>query len=142
MRDHATGAYGATAVALDVLVKAAALAAIAPGRAVVAYAAAAGALSRAVPVVLGLALASVREDGAGAAFQVPRLAALVAVATAAALAHIVGWAHGVLLIAAAAVLAVGLGAWFRRWLGGGTGDTLGAASELTETVLLAVASAL
>src|SRR5690242_10316582 len=52
MRDHATGAYGATAIALDLLVKAAALAALAPGRAVVAYAAAAGALSRAVPVVL------------------------------------------------------------------------------------------
>src|SRR6266478_2832608 len=70
MRDHATGAYGATAIALDLVVKASALSVLAEGRAVVVYAIAAGSLSRAVPVLLGLALPSVRQDGAGAAFHV------------------------------------------------------------------------
>src|SRR4249919_1223005 len=72
MRDHATGAYGATAIALDLLVKGSALGGLAGQRAVIAYAIAAGALSRAVPVALGYALASVREDGAGAAFRVSK----------------------------------------------------------------------
>src|SRR5579864_5022182 len=58
MRDHATGAYGATALVLDLLVKVSALASLADDHRVVAYAAAAGALSRAAPVVLGRVLAS------------------------------------------------------------------------------------
>src|SRR5439155_116774 len=39
-------------------------------------------------------------------------------------------------------LAAALGAGFRRWLGGLTGDALGAAVELTETVALLTALAL
>ena len=46
------------------------------------------------------------------------------------------------MIASTAVLVVGLAAWYRRWLGGTTGDALGAAIELTETVALLVAVAL
>src|SRR6266446_2176938 len=76
MREHAIGAYGATAIALDLVVKASALAVLAEGRGVIVYAIAAGSLSRAVPVLLGLALPSVRQDGAGAAFRVARAAAL------------------------------------------------------------------
>jgi cobalamin synthase len=40
------------------------------------------------------------------------------------------------------VLAAALGALYRRWLGGGTGDLLGAAAELTETAALVAAAAL
>jgi cobalamin synthase len=47
-----------------------------------------------------------------------------------------------MLAATAAGVAVVLGAWFRRWLGGGTGDTLGAAAELAETAALVAAAAL
>jgi len=47
-----------------------------------------------------------------------------------------------LLIAVAAAVALVLGAWFRRWLGGRTGDTLGAAVELAETAVLVAAAAL
>jgi adenosylcobinamide-GDP ribazoletransferase len=138
MRDHATGAYGASALALDLIVKTAALAALTSGAHVVLFATAAGALSRAVPVVLAAALPSVREDGAGAAFRVSTSAAFIAAFIAAGIAV----AADTLLIAVVAGVIVVLGAWLRRWLGGVTGDTLGAATELAETAVLVAAAAL
>ena len=138
MRDHAIGTYGAIALVLDLLVKAAALAALAGRSRVVLEALAAGALSRAVPVVLGLLLPDVRREGAGAVFRVTPGAAVVAVVLGAALAV----RAGPLLIVVAAAAALLVGAWFRRWLGGRTGDTLGAATELVETTVLAAAAAL
>ena len=138
MRDHAIGTYGAVALVLDLVVKAAALAVLAGrGRAVLEVLAA-GALSRAVPVVLGLALPSVLAEGAGAAFRVGPAAAAVAVAVAAGLAI----PAGALLIPVAAAAALVLGLWSQRRLGGRTGDTLGAAVELTETAVLVAAAAL
>src|SRR5581483_5893903 len=142
MRDHAIGAYGAAAVALDLLVKAAALAALAGDRSAIGYAAAAGAISRAVPVVLGRALESVRPDGAGAAFRVSRPAVLVAVALALAVALASGVRDGLVLAAVGAAVALAAGAFFRRRFGGGTGDTLGAATELAETAVLVAAAGL
>jgi cobalamin synthase len=47
-----------------------------------------------------------------------------------------------ILIAVAAVVAIVLGAWMRLRLGGRTGDTLGAATELAETAALVAAAAL
>src|SRR5262245_48108304 len=79
MRDHAIGSYGAVALVLDLLVKAAALAALAGRSRVVLEALAAGALSRAVPVVLGLLLPDVRREGAGAVFVFSPAAEVVAV---------------------------------------------------------------
>jgi cobalamin 5'-phosphate synthase/cobalamin synthase len=143
MRDHATGAFGTAALVLDLLVKAAALAALAPhGRTVVLDALAAGALGRAVPVVLAASLASVREDGAGAVFRVGRSRAAAACALGAALALAAGLPDALVLIAVAAAVAAALGTWYRRWLGGATGDMLGAAAELTETAVLVAAAAL
>jgi cobalamin synthase len=48
---------------------------------------------------------------------------------------------GVIALPLAPVVA-GLGVAYRRWLGGVTGDTLGAAIELTETLALVVAAAI
>ena len=138
MRDHSIGTYGAVAVALDLLVKAAALASLAGRSRVVLEALAAGALSRAVPVVLAVLLPDARREGAGAAFAVTPVAAVVAVVLAAALAV----PADPLLIPVAAAAALVIGAWLRRWLGGRTGDTLGAATELVETTVLAAAAAL
>jgi adenosylcobinamide-GDP ribazoletransferase len=138
MRDHAIGSYGAAALVLDLLVKAAALAALAGRARVVLEAVAAGALSRTVPVVLALALPSVRSEGAGASFHVGRGATAVAVVLAAALAI----PAGALLIVVAAASLLLLGAWSQRRFGGRTGDTLGAAVELSETAVLAAAAAL
>ena len=141
MRDHATGAYGTTAIALDLLVKASALSVLAGGRAVIVYAIAAGALSRGVPVLLALALRSVRGDGAGAAFRVEPTAALLAALISIGIAFASGVRHGAVLVIVAACVALILAGWYRRWLGGGTGDTLGAATELTETAVLVAAAA-
>jgi adenosylcobinamide-GDP ribazoletransferase len=138
MRDHAIGTYGAAALALDLVVKTAALASLTGRSRVVLEALAAGALSRAVPVLLARALPPVRTDGAGAAFGVSARAAIVAIVLAAALAV----PADALLIAVAAASAVVVGAWFYRWLRGRTGDTLGAAVELTETVVLVAAAGL
>ena len=138
MRDHAIGTYGAGALVLDVLVKAAALASLAGRSRVVLEALAAGALSRAVPVVLALALPPVRADGAGAAFHVAPRAVIIAIVLAAALAI----PADPLLIAVAAAGAVVMGAWLHWWLGGHTGDTLGAAVELAETAVLVAAAGL
>ena len=82
MRDHSIGAYGATALFLDLLVKAAALAALVAGAGAVGPAVAAGALARAVPLVVASALPPVREEGIGAsvASRVSRTGVAAAVA--------------------------------------------------------------
>ena len=142
MRDHHTGAFGATALALDLLVKAAALAALVGHPRVVLYALAAGALSRSVAAVLGAMLPAARTDGAGAAFRVPAWAASTAVLAGAALAFVVPWQDALALCAVAAWMTVAAALLYRRWLGGVTGDTLGAAVEVAETALLAAAAGL
>ena len=137
MRDHAIGSYGAVALVLDLLVKAATLAALASHHRAVAAAVAAGAVSRAVPVGLGAALPYARPGG-GAGVTIAGAAvwrAAVAVTVAGAFAAVAG-RDGLLAAAVAASLAVGLGLAFRAWLGGVTGDTLGAAVELTELAAL------
>jgi adenosylcobinamide-GDP ribazoletransferase len=138
MRDHTIGTYGAGALALDLVVKAAALASLAGRSRVVLEVLAAGALSRAVPVVLAVVLPPVRAEGAGAAFRVAPGAAIVAIMLGAALAI----PADALLIAVAAAATLVIGAWLKRWLGGRTGDTLGAAVELVETTVLVAAAGL
>jgi adenosylcobinamide-GDP ribazoletransferase len=143
MRDHAIGAYGAVAIALDLLIKAAALAALVRDGHVLAFAIAAGALSRAVPVPLAAALPYARP-GEGLARSLTGSAwarAAVALAIATLIAVLATGLDGLVLAACAAVLAVSLGAAFTRWLGGVTGDTLGAAVELTELAMLVAAVA-
>jgi adenosylcobinamide-GDP ribazoletransferase len=138
MRDHAVGTYGAVALVLDLLVKAASLAALAARGRVVLEALAAGALSRAVPVALGWALPDVRSEGLGARFRV----APASMAAAALVAVLLTIPVEPLLIPVAAGTTFVLGVWFLRWLGGRTGDLLGAATELTETAVLVAAAAL
>jgi adenosylcobinamide-GDP ribazoletransferase len=144
MRDHATGAYGATAIALDLIVKTAVLAALVVHGKAVGSAVAAGALSRAVPLVVAAALPPVRADGAGASVGagVSRGGTLAAVIVAVAVAVAAGPEHGLELAAVAAAIAGTAIFLYRQWLGGVTGDLLGAATEVTETVLLATAAAL
>ncbi len=144
MREPTIGAFGAAAVALDVLVKAAALTALAERGHVVRVAVVAGALSRCVPVLLAASLPYARaEDGVGAAVVRGGAGrAVVAAGVALAIAVTVAGGAGAELAACLAALALSLGLGFRRWLGGVTGDTLGAAIELSETVALVVAVAL
>jgi cobalamin synthase len=61
---------------------------------------------------------------------------------AVAIAFAAGGAHGLELAVIAAAITAALGLTCRRWLGGVTGDTLGASVELVETVGLVAAAAL
>lgn len=127
MRDSRIGTFGAAALALDLILKVGAIAQLLPAGGTLAALVAAGALSRASSVVLVRWLPYARADGTGRVLNRPSRAA-VAVAV-------------ILSLPFAPVIAA-LGFAYRRWLGGVTGDTLGAAIELTETLALVVAAAL
>jgi adenosylcobinamide-GDP ribazoletransferase len=140
MRDHAIGAYGAVALVLALLAKVAALAALAGGGHALRFAVCAAAVGRVVPVALSAALPYARE-GAG----IGRVlggggSARVAVALAIAVGFCV-WLDALPLLAAAAGVAFVVGVAARQWLGGVTGDVLGASAELAELAALVVAVA-
>lgn len=144
MRDHRIGSYGATALLLDLLLRAAALAALAGSAHVVAVAAAAGAVSRGAGVVLAASLPYARAvDGAGAALtRTSRSRDAAAAAVGVALALAVARVDGAVLLAVGAGVAVAARPLARRWLGGVTGDVLGSVSELAEIGGLLAAAAL
>src|SRR5205823_11612924 len=124
MRDHAVGAYGATALVLDLLIKGAALAALARAGHVVGATAAAGALSRGAPVLLARTLPYARSDGAAAAIvdHGSRGAAFASTFTAIALAVAFLGSNGLIAalvpVAAAATMTLAAGLAWRSWLGG------------------------
>jgi cobalamin synthase len=74
--------------------------------------------------------------------RVSGLATAATVAVGVAVAVLLAGLDGALLVAAAAVTVICLGFVYRRWLGGATGDGLGAATELSETVVLVIAAGL
>lgn len=142
MRDHAVGAYGTCALILDVLVKAAALAALSDGGMIPAVIAS-YAVSRAAALPLAAALPPARPGPGAGRLLAGRLGVRAAtagtlLAAAIAIAATGWWAAATLACLAAVTTAVGLTA--RRRLGGVTGDTLGAAIELTATLALVVAA--
>ena len=144
MRDHAIGAYGAVALVLDVGIRIAALAALAGRHQAVLAGVAAGALSRATAPLVGSVLPYARASG-GSGQSIARSSRLRAVgagciATGIAVAAL--GSSGAVLAGCAAALAGALALTWRRWLGGVTGDTLGAGIEATELLCLVVAVAL
>jgi adenosylcobinamide-GDP ribazoletransferase len=142
MRDHSLGAYGASALALDLLAKAAALGALAEAHMVLPVVAA-YAVSRAAPLPLTVILPYARSDG-GAGRSLSEGLGIrgaligVALATVIAVATTGAWALGPL--ACLALISAAVGALARRRLGGVTGDTMGAAIELTATSALIFAA--
>jgi len=141
MRDHAIGTYGAAAVALDLGAKVAALSVLAERGDALRLTVCAVAASRAVPVVLSAALPYARPGaGLGRALGASGpLRGLVAAALAAAFCVALG---GAPLLAAAAGVLLLAGLLARGWLGGVTGDVLGAAVEAAEVAGLVVAVAI
>jgi adenosylcobinamide-GDP ribazoletransferase len=142
MRDSHIGSFGAVALALDVLVKVGCVAALVDGEHVLPALVAAGALSRATSLPLAVALPYPRAGGGVLTGRMSPVAACAAVVLAASIALLVWWSTGLWLVVTAAAVATMLGFWFRSWLGGATGDCLGAATELCETAVLVVAVAL
>jgi adenosylcobinamide-GDP ribazoletransferase len=137
MKDPRSGPIAIVAIVLVLLAKFAALQALLAGDARVPLLLA-PVLGRAVILLLLITTPYIRPDGLGAPYaqHLPRLSCgllvlLIAVATVAFL----EWQGGVLLVALGLGF-VGLRHGLLARLGGTTGDTLGAACELAETVAL------
>ncbi len=144
MREPTVGAFGVTALVLDLLLWAALLATLVHRPSFLEVLLTVGALSRLGPVVLLAALPYARpHGGTGTALaQGASVRAIVAVVIALALAVLLLGTAGLLLAAVVLVALVPLGLGFRRWLGGVTGDTLGCSVEVLEILGLSTAVAL
>jgi adenosylcobinamide-GDP ribazoletransferase len=145
MRDSRLGTFGVTALILDLLVKAAAVGALLERGGALRALVAAGALSRAASPPLALALLYPRPGGGPGSVLTGRVAwpaAMAAVALAVAGSVAVAGTTSLVMAGAVGCSTVSLGLLYRSWLGGATGDCLGAATEIGETVALVVAAAL
>jgi adenosylcobinamide-GDP ribazoletransferase len=135
MRDHRIGTYGAAAVVVVLLAKTAAVAALTDEWTQVVCACAA---ARVVPVLLSAVLPYARPGGGLGAVLGSRVRAVVALAIGAAVCIALG---GLVALIVALGAAVACGAFAYRWLGGVTGDVLGAAAEVAEVAALVAAVA-
>lgn len=141
MRDSRIGAFGAAALGLDLLIRAAAIAALLDRGGAVVTLVAVGALSRASVLPLAAMLPYARPEG-GLSELIGRASAAVGVVAAVGIAVGVRGLDGAWMALGAGVATVVLGLAFRRRFGGVTGDTLGAGVELTGLVALLIAVAL
>jgi len=137
MKDSRVGSYGVAGLVLVMGLKVAALAALSPGDAVRGLIAA-HALARWSSLPLIWWYPYVRESSAtGKPFAASVTPARLAVGTVLAL-LIAGGALGIRAIPAAAVTVVVVvlaGRYFNRWIGGITGDCLGAANQVAEAAV-------
>jgi len=142
MRDHTLGTYGVVALALNLLLKTAAIAALEPGPVAATVAALSLSRATALPLAAALPYARAQESGTGRLLterlQWPGALAAVLIASAVAVVAL-GGEGPVLVGTAAGVALLGAVACHRR-LGGVTGDTLGAVVEVSATACLLVAA--
>ena len=142
MRDSRIGSFGATALMLDIVLKVGAVSTLLARDHALAALIAAGALSRAASPALAALLPYPRvEGGPGSVLSgnTSHAAALAAIALGVGATLLLSLQGDYWLVLAAACVVVPLGLIYRRWLGGATGDCLGAATEICETVVLVVA---
>lgn len=141
MHDPRLGTFGGAALTLDLLLKVSVLSAFVTGPRFPIEAVAASALGRAAAIALIAAVPYAGPDsGTGGWTRSAGVGrCLVGIAMGAAIGILtVGWAFGA-MAATGLVIAVIVGRWSSRRLSGVTGDTLGAAAELTETLALTAA---
>ena len=137
MRDSVLGAYGAVALVVVCLVDASALGALAVDGDALAAGAIGGAVGRAAILPLARGLPYARSGpGQGAVLEGVGWPAVFAGAAIAILIAVAGGREGLAALGAGAATAVLLLLFFRSWLGGVTGDTLGATAKLAETAAL------
>jgi adenosylcobinamide-GDP ribazoletransferase len=145
MRDSRIGSFGAIALMLDVLLKVGAVSALLGRDHMFAALVAAGALSRAASPALAAVLPYPRlEGGPGSVLsgRTSSAAAVAAIGIGVGLTLLMPLPGDYWLVVAAAGVTLVLGLLYRQWLGGATGDCLGAATELCETAVLVVACGL
>jgi adenosylcobinamide-GDP ribazoletransferase len=137
MRDSRIGTYGAVGLALLYLARFASWGALSK-EALVLMLPIAFALARASSAVLLAWLPHARAEGAArdVQAQVTARAAGAAVALAVVPGLVLVGAKTLWLVLASAVATLLLGLWFRRRIGGITGDTLGAANVLIEVLVV------
>jgi adenosylcobinamide-GDP ribazoletransferase len=141
MRDPAIGTFGAVAVTLLLLTRTGAVSTLLERRAAVPFLVLAPALGRWTIVAIGHALPYARPEGGLGSLAAGVTAGRLVVATTLAIGISVafgGRAAAVAWAAAAASFVLCRAAMARR-LGGFTGDTLGATSEITEAAILMAA---
>lgn len=145
MRDSRIGAFGAIGIAFDLVIRVGCVSVLLDRGHALPALVAAGALSRGASPPLAAVLPYPRaEPGPGSVLtgRVGPAGAGAAVALAVGIAVLAAGTTGLVMGGAVVVTAVCLGAVYFRWLGGATGDCLGAAVEIAETVALVVATAL
>ena len=134
MRDHAIGTYGATALLLMLLLSAACLVALRAPLRVAGWLAAGGAFGRWAILLLSRALPYARPNPAISS-GIGTRELVIGTLTVCATGFLLQW--GALAAAAVTlVLTLALGAFYRRRIGGVTGDTLGATSQICQTAVL------
>jgi adenosylcobinamide-GDP ribazoletransferase len=142
MRDHAVGAFGASALGLALVLKVALVTALIENDAAIAGLVAACACSRAVAPPLAAALPYARESRqATVPDEIGVMRAVIGVLVAASIALVAAGTAGVAVLLAACAVAGAAGVLYARWLGGVTGDALGAVVEVGELAALTTAVA-
>jgi adenosylcobinamide-GDP ribazoletransferase len=142
LRDSRIGTFGAAAVFLSLALKIFALGALhEPGRLVALFVA--PGLSRWSMVAVAASLEYLRSEGGAGATLLQRDSSSLFVASAVAAALLLITFSPQAMIAAGVAIVLVLGArWFyQRWLGGVTGDLIGACGEVVEIAVLLVFAA-
>ena len=145
MRDSRIGAYGVLGLIFIIGIKWASLAVVAEASLSAAVWAVIGsaALSRGLLPPIMHHVPHAREDGLSVAAGQPGFAHAMTALGVGILAALVafGFWFGLLLTVISLAVVIGLIAWTSRWLGGQTGDVLGASQQAVETVIFVLAAA-
>jgi adenosylcobinamide-GDP ribazoletransferase len=137
LRDSRIGSFGTIALVFVIMLKVFALAGVGGAPRYAAIYMATG-LGRWAMVALASGLDYLRPEGAGAAMlsrdrrRNLKTATLIAMVALVPLVKL----HAVRACVAAALMTLALRSFYRRWMGGVTGDLIGAAGEIVETAVL------
>lgn len=143
MRDSRIGTYGTLALVFVVLAKFTMLTSIAHED-VWRWLLVAHATSRWTVLPLAMALPYARPEGAGklVAHRIGFGALIVGTVTVAAACALVPWKSAAIAMGVVVVVTMASGLYYRRRIGGITGDCLGATNQLAEVAVYAVAAAM